>query len=327
MSETTRQDKSIKGEQPVAAGQLNQHSFIVDLFIRIFREKPLGAAGAVIFAVLSLLAIFANIIAPYGYNDFSLAQRLAAPSMAHLMGTDHLGRDLFSRIVYGARVSMVVGLGTSIICATLASMIGIATGFLGGKLDVICQRFVDGFMCFPALFLYLTMMAVLGPGLLQVVLVLGVVLGIRQSRTVRGAVISIKQNVYVEAARAIGCPPVRIMARHILPNVVAPIIVIFTISMGQAIITEATLSFLGFGIPPPMPTWGGMLSEEGREYMFLGPWMAIWPGLALVFVVYGINMLGDAMRDILDPRLKGGLGRYGKTKKKRLVTSTINILY
>jgi len=212
---------------------------------------------------------------------------------------------------------MIVGLAGASLEVLMAMVIGIVSGFFGGKIDIVTQRFVDTFMCFPPLFLYLTIMSVLGPGLLQVILVLGVIRGIRVSRVVRSAVIGIKENVYIEAARAIGAPGTRILTRHILPNIMAPIIIIFTLAMGQMILSESYLSFLGFGIPPPTPSWGGMLSGAGRVYMQMAPHLALWPGLALAIVVYGINMLGDAMRDILDPRLRGGLGRYGGVKIKR----------
>jgi peptide/nickel transport system permease protein len=212
---------------------------------------------------------------------------------------------------------MYVGLGGSILYTLIAVTIGVLSGFIGGKFDLIAQRFVDGFMCFPPLVFYLTRMALAGPGLVQVILVLGTTTGITGSRVVRSAVIGIKENVYVEAARAIGSSPNRMLIRHILPNIMAPIIIIFTIHVGQFILAEATLSFLGFGIPPPTPSWGGMLSGAGRQFMYLAPWMALWPGAALAIAVYGINMLGDALRDLLDPRLRGGVGRYGMTKAKR----------
>jgi len=212
---------------------------------------------------------------------------------------------------------MYVGLGGSLICTGLGAIIGLVSGFFGGKTDTIIQRFVDAFMCFPPLFLYLTVMAILGPGLAQVIIVLGIVRGIRQSRIVRGAVISIKENVYVEAAKALGASPTRVLYKHVLPNVMAPIIIIYTVGCGYLILSEATLSFLGFGIPPPEPSWGGMLSREARRFMRFAPWMALWPGAALATAVYGINMLGDAVRDILDPRLRGGLGRYGGVKAKK----------
>jgi len=294
-----------------------RRSFLADLVIRLVREKPLGTVGAIIVLVLLVGGIFAEALAPFGMNEMILEDRLLGPSATHILGTDQLGRDELSRIIYGARISMIVGLGGAALDILLATLIGIISGFFGGKTDIIVQRFVDAWMCFPPMFIFLTIMAILGPGLLQVILVLGIAGGIRSSRVVRSAVIAIKENVYVEAARAIGARPTRILYKHILPNVLAPIIIIFTIAMGRMIITEASLSFLGFGIPPPTPSWGSMLSGEGRMYMLIAPWMVLWPGLSLAIVVYGINMLGDALRDLLDPRLIGGLGRYGGVKTKR----------
>ncbi|HEX9976432.1 MAG TPA: ABC transporter permease, partial [Dehalococcoidales bacterium] len=270
----------------------------------------------VIVLLLLVVGILANVLAPYGYNDIYVGDRLSSPSGDFLLGTDNLGRDMLSRIIYGARVSMYVGMGASAIATLFAAFIGIVSGYLGGRVDTIIQRFVDAWMCLPALFLILTIIAVVGPGVPQVIIVLGLLFGIGQSRVIRSAVIGIRANIYVEAARAVGCPTWRILIRHILPNVMAPILIIFTITMGAAIIAEASISFLGYGIPPPTPSWGGMLSEGGRRYMLMAPWLALWPGLALAVVVYGINMLGDAFRDLLDPRLRGGLGRYGGTKKK-----------
>ncbi|MFC1918407.1 ABC transporter permease [Chloroflexota bacterium] len=289
---------------------------LADLLKRLLKEKPLGVVGGVIVLALFLVGAFADAVAPYGMNQIDLGARLAPPSALHLMGTDNLGRDLLTRIVFGARISMFVGLGATALTTLLSTLIGTISGFMGGKIDLVTQRFVDAFMCFPSMFLYLTIMAVLGPGLGQVIVVLGVIEGIRQSRVVRSAVIGIKGSVYVEAARAIGASQPRILYKHILPNIMAPIIIIFTVFMAQMIVREATLSFLGFGIPPPMPSWGGMLSEAGRRFMLIAPWIAVWPGIVLAVVVYGINMLGDALRDLLDPRLRGGLGRYGGVKVK-----------
>jgi peptide/nickel transport system permease protein len=303
-------------ETSPAEKEKKKHSLLVDLFIRLVKEKPLGTVGGVIVLILFLTGILADVIAPYPYAETHAKDALEPPSAQYILGTDGIGRDLFSRIIYGARVSMVVGLAGASLSAVIAAILGGVSGFFGGKFDMVVQRFVDAFMCFPPLFFLLAIMAVLGQGLTQVILVLGIQGGIRQSRVVRSAVIGIKENVYFDAATAIGAPAWRILIYHVLPNIAAPIIIIFTLSMGQMILTEATLSFLGFGIPPPMPSWGGMLSGEGRTYMYFAPWMAIWPGLALSIAVYGINMLGDAVRDILDPRLRGGLGRYGRTKKK-----------
>ncbi|MBI2287983.1 MAG: ABC transporter permease [Chloroflexi bacterium] len=289
---------------------------MVDLFLRLVKEKPLGSFSGVLVIIFFFAGIFADFLAPSGYNDIILSDRLSPPSAKHILGADNLGRDLLSRIIYGARISMYVGLTSSFIETSLATFIGLICGWFGGKTDITIQRFVDAWMCFPSLFIYLTVMAILGPGLTQVILVLGVAGGIRASRTIRSAVIAIRENIYLEAAKAIGAPNRRILTHHILPNIMAPVIIIFTINVGGNVMAEATLSFLGFGIPPPIPSWGGMLSGSGRTYMLQAPWMALWPGLALGIVVYTINMLGDAMRDLLDPRLRGGLGRYSGVKRK-----------
>lgn len=291
-------------------------SFWADLLIRLVREKPLGTVGGAIVLLLLLVGILANVLAPFGYNETYVGPRLAAPSPEHLLGCDQLGRDLLSRIIYGARVSTIVGLSVAGISVLISTFIGIICGYIGGKLDIIAQRFVDAWMCIPGLFLILTIMAVTGPGMVPVIVVLGIAYGIGQSRIVRSAVMGIKANTYLEAARAVGCSTGRILWKHVLPNVTAPIIVLFTITVGGAILTEATISFLGLGLPPPTPSWGGMLSEAGRRYMLMAPHLAVWPGLFLAIVVYGINMLGDAMRDLLDPRLRGGLGRYDVARKK-----------
>ena len=291
--------------------------FLLEVVIRLVKEKPLGTIGGVIVLILFLVGIFANFLAPYGYNEMVLGARLQGPSTTYWLGTDNLGRDLLSRIIYGARISMIVGLAVPAISVTLSLIIGGISGYFGGTLDLIIQRFVDTVMCFPGLVIMLTVVAIVGPGLVQVILLLGILGGIGGSvRVTRSVVIGVKSNVYVEAARAIGCKSTRVMLKHILPNIMAIVIVSFSMGMGGAILAEATLSFLGFGIPPPAPSWGGMLSGPARRYMLQAPWMALWPGLALSLVVYGMNMLGDGLRDILDPRLRGGLGRYGRKVKR-----------
>lgn len=297
--------------------ELRRHSMLVDTLIRVVKEKPLGTFGGIVVLILFVVGILSDFIAPYGMNESHLAHRLEPPSSEFLLGTDNVGRDQLSRIIYGARISMVVGLGVSAVAVLFSVGIGLVSGFLGGKVDLITQRFVDAWLCLPPLFIILAVMSLVGPGLLQVIVVLGILFGIGRSRVIRSAVIAIKQNVYVEAARAIGAPTAKILIRHILPNIMAPIIVLFTLDMAAAILTESTLSFLGFGIPPPVPSWGGMISTEGRQFMLLSPWLALWPGLALAIAVYGINMLGDALRDVLDPRLRGGLGRYGRAKGEK----------
>ena len=292
-------------------------NLLVDIVVRLVKEKPLGTLGGIIVLILFFTGIFADWLAPYGLNEMVMVNRLAPPSTLNWLGADHLGRDLLSRIIYGARISMIVGVGGTVITVVVSILIGLISGFLGGLTDTVIQRFVDAWMSIPGLFILLTIMSLLGPGLWQVIVVIGPLYGIRASRIVRSAVIGIKENVYVEASRAIGAPTGRILLKHILPNVMAPILIIATVNLGQCILIEATISFLGFGIPPPTPSWGGMLSESGRRYLLLAPWMALWPGLALSFAVYGINMLGDGVRDVLDPRLRGGLGRFSGTDKKR----------
>ena len=292
------------------------HSFLVDLGIRLVKEKPMGTVGAAIVLILLVVGIFANFLAPYGFNEVWVGGQEESSSWRFWMGTDETGRDVLSRIIYGARISMFVGLGVSTLSTFISGLIGLVSGYFGGKTDLVLQRFVDAWMCFPGMFIMLTLMALLGPGIIQIIMVLGVLYGITGSRTVRSAVIAIKGNVYLEAARAIGAPSSTILLRHVLPNIMAPLIIVFTSRMGAAILAEASISFLGFGIPAPQPSWGGMLSR-GRSAMLRALHLAVWPGVALSIVVYGINMFGDAIRDLLDPRLRGGLGRYSGTTKKR----------
>jgi peptide/nickel transport system permease protein len=269
------------------------------------RRKPLGALGAVIVGALLVMALFAEQIAPYGYDDTIRGARMRPPSTAHWLGTDNLSRDMWSRIVYGARVSVTVGFATVALAVVLATTIGVSSGYFGGAYDLVVQRVVDAWLSFPYLVIVLSVMAVLGPGLLNVVLSLAIIIAAVNSRVIRGATIAIAQGTYVEAARALGCGHTRILVRHILPNVIATIIILATIGLGAAILAESGLSFLGFGVPPPYPAWGAMLSGSGRTYMFRAPWMAIWPGIAISLAVFGFNMLGDALRDVLDPRLRG----------------------
>jgi peptide/nickel transport system permease protein len=302
------------------------HGFWYDLFRRLIREKPLGTFGLVIVILLFIVGIFANFIAPYGMNDIHLIDRLKPPSSTYLLGTDQLGRDLLSRLIYGARVSMIIGVCATALSEGLATFIGVVSGYLGGKLDMIVQRFVDAWMSIPGFILLMTVMSIIGSGMMQLIFIIGITAAIGHSRVIRSAVIGIKANMYVSAADAIGCGPIRTMIRHILPNVMSVIIIGFTIGMGGAIMQEASLSFLGFGVPPGVPSWGSMLSNEGRQFMEKAPPLALWPGAALTLVVYGINMFGDSLRDLLDPRLRGGIGRYSLKEKsvKKLRANLVN---
>jgi peptide/nickel transport system permease protein len=299
-----------------------RRSKLADFFYRLVKEKPLGLVGGIITLLLLLTGIFASFIAPYGYNVLHPDSALLGPSAHFLLGTDNLGRDLLSRVIYGARISVIVGLSASVIAMVVETTIGVLSGYIGGVFDLVVQRFVDAVMCFPNLILMMVIISIVGPSMLTVILVLGITWGIGGSRLIRGATLSIKENMYVQSAVSLGAPTGSIIFRHILPNIMAPIIIQFTTRVPAIILTEASLSFLGYGIPPPAPSWGSMLSGSGRTYMFLNPWIVVWPGLALSIVVYGVNMFGDAVRDLLDPRLRGGIGRYGLNVSRKIKVKT-----
>jgi len=275
----------------------------------LIRRKPLGAISAVILCGLIATAALAPLIAPYdpyrfNLNERGLPIRLHPPDATFLFGTDTHGRDMLSRIIYGARVSLIVGF-LSVAIGTLAgTLIGLVSGYWEGSIDQALQRLVDTLMAFPGIVLALAVLSVLGQSLLNIILVIGLVIAPGASRVVRGTVLSVKHNTYVDAARAAGASSWRIILWHILPNVFAPILIIASVWLGNAIVIEAALSFLGLGTPPPTPTWGGMLSGEGRRSLETAPYLAIFPGLAISIVVLAFNMFGDAVRDLLDPRLR-----------------------
>ena len=272
---------------------------------RLFREKPVGAAAALVFLLFVFCGVFADFLAPYGFNEIDMLARLKAPSWSHPFGTDNLGRDMFSRCLYGAQLSVIIGLSAAALATVISVLIGILSGYLGGKFDMVVQRIVDAYMSFPELVILIAVVSVLGPGMLQIIGVLSLVLGIGGSRIIRSAVVTARENMYVHAAQSIGASTGRVLWRHLLPNIMPPIIVLFTTRVGAVILIESGLSFLGLGVPPPAPTWGGLLSGSGRTYMFQGPWLALAPGLCLTVVVYATNVFGDALRDLLDPRMRG----------------------
>ena len=290
---------------PSTVSEPKRRKALASFFRRLWKEKPLGTACGIIILILVLVAIFVDALAPYPYYEMHMADRLTGSSAQYLLGTDQLGRDLLSRLIYGARISIFVGLSATAINVVVALLIGGISGFVAGKFDLIMQRFVDAWVCFPGLLLLLTIMSITGQGLLQLILVLGISGGIGGSRVLRSAVIGIKENDYFLAARAIGSPSTATLMRHVLPNIMPVVIIVFSISVGGVIMAEASLSFLGFGLPVEFPSWGGILSREGRDFMEQAPWLALWPGLALTIVIYSLNMFGDAMRDLLDPRLRG----------------------
>jgi peptide/nickel transport system permease protein len=233
---------------------------------------------------------------------------LAGPSFEHFLGTDNLGRDIFSRIIFGARISMLVGVIGSVVSLIISLAIGLPSGYFGGKFDLVVQRFIDAWLVFPDLILLILLVAIVGPGLWNIVFILGLSYGLGGSRSVRGAVIGIRQNAYVEAAEANGATTMRILLRHLLPNIAPFLLVLVTTRMPGMMLAEAGLSFLGLGVPPPQPSWGGMLSGAGINHMFSAPMLSVWPGLVLSVVVYSSNMFGDALRDLLDPKLRGTSG-------------------
>jgi peptide/nickel transport system permease protein len=275
----------------------------------LVRREPLGAASALILCGLVVVAVLAPVLAPYDPYQFNLNERglpirMQPPNAKFLFGTDPLGRDVLSRIVYGSRVSLIVGFASVAIGTLLGTLIGLISGYWEGKVDHMLQRAVDTVMAIPGIVLALAVVSVLGQSLTNIILVIGLVIAPSASRVVRGTVLSVKQSTFIDAAYAAGAPPWRIVFRHILPNVFAPILVIASVWLGNAIVIEAALSFLGLGTPPPTPTWGGMLSGEGRRNLETAPYLAIFPGLAISIVVLAFNMLGDALRDLLDPRLR-----------------------
>jgi len=285
---------------------------------RLFREKPLGIVGGIIVLIFIFISLMAPILAPFPYTELHMIDRLEGSSSQYLLGTDQLGRDFLSRIMYGARHSAFVGFSATFLSILIALLVGGVAGFVGGKFDLLIQRFVDAWMSIPGLLLLLTIMSLLeARGVFEIILVLGVSYGIGNSRVLRGAVIGIKGNDYFLAAKAVGTPLTQILLRHVLPNIMPPVIIIFSINIGAVIMSEAALSFLGFGLPHEVPSWGTMLAQDGRQYMEMAPRLAVVPGLCLVAVVYGVNMFGDALRDLLDPRMRGGEGSYGTAMVKR----------
>ena len=289
----------------VLEGLPREHGAFTGFLLRLVRKKLLGAASAVVFVVFLLSGIFAGVLAPHGMNEINPINRMKPPSLEFPFGTDNLGRDMLSRILYGARLSVIIGFCAAGLATVISVVVGVTSGYLRGRFDMLMQRLVDAWMTFPDLVILIAVVSVVGPGMPQVIVILGLLYGIAGSRIIRGAVVGVRENLYVDAAQALGAGTLRILWRHILPNVLPPVIVLFTTRVGVVILAEAGLSFLGLGVPPPAPTWGGMLSGSGRTYMYQGPWLALAPGLCLTVVVYSINMFGDALRDLLDPRMRG----------------------
>ena len=269
------------------------------------QRKPLGAVGGFLLIVLILIAILAPVISPYDPYEINQDTVLGPPQQSFLLGTDELGRDVLSRVFFGARISIYVGVSSVLIGITLGFILGTVSAYVGGVFDLVFQRLIDALLSFPTVILALAIIAVLGSGINNVILALVITLIPTTSRTIRAQVLSLKELDYVLAATAVGSSPTRIIFRHLMPNCFAIYIVLATLSLGLAITTEASLSFLGLGVPPDVPTWGGMLTTAARQYLRTAPWLAISPGIAVALAVFAVNLLGDSLRDVLDPRLRG----------------------
>ncbi len=314
MQQVTVAPAPFEREQPT-----EKRSFYFDVFVRLLTEKPLGLAGGILILVFVISAVAAPLVAPYGPSELGAGERLESPSFSHPMGTDNLGRDVFSRVVYGSRVSMTIGLLAVLTSTIIALTLGVLSGYFGGLFDMLVQRLVDGFIAFPGLVFILAVTAIFtdaqAPGLPEaglfstrtvvLMVTIGVLFGVGSSRVIRASALSVKGQSYIEASRATGAGHGRLILQHVLPNVMPTAITLATLGLGSAILFESALAFLGLGVSPDVVTWGGMLNRDARAWMTKAPWIAIFPGLALSLAVFGFNMLGDALRDLLDPRLRG----------------------
>ncbi len=294
-------------DEQAAFGPARRHPQIAGIassLLYYLRRYPLGAAGAAIALVIVLMAIFAPWITVFEPTSTNAQASLARPGGAHPLGADFMGRDMWSRIVYGARISLAVGIGATSLGCIIGMSIGLFSGYFGGWLDLIAQRFMDMLQALPLLVMALVMSAALGPSLENTIIAISIPLVPTVARVIRSNTLMLREMPFVEAARAVGMNEFSIAVRHVLPNTLAPLIVLATAQLGSAILVEAALSFLGLGIPEPYPSWGRMLSESAAEYVRTAPWLVIYPGLAISLAVFGTNLLGDALRDIFDPRLR-----------------------
>lgn len=270
----------------------------------LVRKQPLGAAGALIVIIMCAAAIFANVVTPYNPVANNLASMLQPPDASHWMGTDEFGRDILTRVIYGARTALFIGLTAAVFGATGGLILGVASAYFGGIFDLVSQRIVDVFMAFPLIIMALAVVATLGPGTQNVIIAITIPFIPQCARVVRSSALAIREIPYVDAARALGFSHARIILRHMVPNVMAPYLIMLSAFVGQAILLEAVLSYLGMGVQDPTPAWGLMLKGGAEEFFESAPWLSIFPGLAISFAVFGFNLFGDAMRDVLDPKLR-----------------------
>jgi peptide/nickel transport system permease protein len=273
-------------------------------FWRHFKKNRLGVGGLVIIVIVFFIAIFAPFLSPYDYGKTDVSLKLKSPSFQHYLGTDQLGRDVFSRMLYGSQISLSVGFVAVGISILIGILVGAMAGYKGGWVDSLLMRFVDIMLSFPSFFLILTVVAILRPNIYNVMIVIGITSWEGTARFVRAEFLSLRERDYVQAARALGVKDRRIIFRHILPNALAPVFVTASLGVASAILIEAGLSFLGFGVQPPAPSWGNILTE-GRTYIFDAWWLTVFPGLAILITVLSFNLFGEGLRDALDPRLRG----------------------
>ncbi len=274
------------------------------VLLDLMRRKPLGAAGAIVVIIMILMAVFADFLTPYDPVANSFADMTKAPSAVHWLGTDQFGRDLLSRIIYGARTALFVGFTSALVGGTIGLVLGVGSAYFGGRIDLIFQRIMDIFMAFPLIIMALAVVSIFGTGAQNVIIAITIPFIPRCARVVRSSALAIREVPYIDAARANGFSHSRIIMRHMVPNVMAPYLIMITAFVGQAILLEASLSYLGLGVQEPTPAWGLMLQGGAEEYALSAPWMAIFPGLAITLGVFGFNLFGDAVRDVLDPKLR-----------------------
>ena len=297
---------NIEVAHATASATLAPKLSFAEVVARFVRTKPLGAAGAVIILGMLALAVFAQALAPYDPYIGDYGQQFARPSAEHWFGTDEFGRDVLSRIMYGARIALFVGFTASFIGCTIGALLGVVSAFWGGTVDLLLERLMDILLAFPQLILALAIASILGPAVQNVVIAISIPVIPRVARVVRAAAMSVKENVYVEAVQALGATRRRVILQHIIPNVAAPYIIMLTAQLGAAILAEAALSYLGLGAAEPTPSWGLMLSGSAPSYAEKAPWIGLFPGIAISLGVFGFNLFGDSLRDALDPKLRKG---------------------
>ena len=284
--------------------ELNPDVPLLQAMLQLIKRQPLGAAGLAVVILMILMAVFANFLSPYDPEANSLEHMLVEPSWIFPMGTDQFGRDVLTRIIYGARTALYVGFTAATVGSFLGLLLGVASAYFGGRFDLIMQRVMDVFMAFPLIIIALAVVATLGTGTTNVIIAITIPFVPQCARVVRSSALAIREIPYVDAARACGFSHMRIIMRHMAPNVMAPYLIMLTSFLGQAILLEASLSYLGMGVQEPTPAWGLMLQGGAEEYAESAPWVAIWPGVAISLAVFGFNLFGDALRDVLDPKLR-----------------------